>query len=159
LDGQPGDREFIASYNRAVTSLTAPAEGLLLNVLVKFQQTEEFRQLAARTREDYREIIDKKIEPEFGDLPIAALSESTKECRRVFKEWRNRLAIKFRRQADYAWAVLARILAVGLDYGWLDKNPWERGGRLYRGTRRDKIWSVEEEIAFLERHLSTFTCL
>jgi integrase len=151
LDGQPGDREFIASYNRAVASLTAPAEGLLLNVLVKFQQTEEFRQLAARTREDYREIIDKKIEPEFGDLPIAALSESTKECRRVFKEWRNRLAIKSRRQADYAWAVLARILAVGLDYGWLDKNPCERGGRLYRGTRRDKIWSVDEEIAFLER--------
>jgi hypothetical protein len=56
LDGQPGDREFIASYNRAVGSLTAPAEGLLLNVLVKFQQTEEFRQLAARTREDYKEI-------------------------------------------------------------------------------------------------------
>src|SRR5690349_16922364 len=74
LDGQLGDREFIASYNRAVASLTAPAEGLLLNVLVKFQQTEEFRHLAARTREDYREIIDKKIEPEFGDLPIAALS-------------------------------------------------------------------------------------
>jgi hypothetical protein len=49
LDGQPGDREFIASYNRAVASLTAPAKGLLLNVLVKFQQTEEFRQLAART--------------------------------------------------------------------------------------------------------------
>ena len=89
-----------------MASLTAPAEGLLLNVLVKFQQTEEFRQLAARTREDYREIIDKKIEPEFGDLPIAALSESTKECRRVFKEWRNRLAIKSRRQADYAWVSL-----------------------------------------------------
>jgi len=111
LDGEAGDPEFVASYNRAVASLRAPVEGLLLNVLVKFQQTDEFRRLAERTREDYREIIDKKIEPEFGDLPLAALSESKRECRRVFREWRNRLAIKSKRQADYAWAVLARILA------------------------------------------------
>ena len=156
LDGEAGDPEFVASYNRAVASLRAPVEGLLLNVLVKFQQTDEFRRLAERTREDYREIIDKKIEPEFGDLPLAALSESKRECRRVFREWRNRLAIKSKRQADYAWAVLARILAVGLDYGWLDANPCERGGRLYRGSRRDKIWTLDDELAFVEkapRHL------
>jgi integrase len=74
----------------------------------------------------------------------------------VFREWRNRLAIKSKRQADYAWAVLARILAVGLDYGWLDANPCERGGRLYRGSRRDKIWTLDDELAFVEkapRHL------
>jgi len=48
--------------------------------------TEEFRKLAARTQADYRKIIDKKIEPAFGDLPIAALSESKKACRGEFKE-------------------------------------------------------------------------
>ena len=46
LDGEAGDPEFVASYNRAVASLRAPVEGLLLNVLVKFQQTDEFRRLA-----------------------------------------------------------------------------------------------------------------
>jgi hypothetical protein len=126
LEGEPGDPEFIASYNRAVANLTVPAEGLLLNVLVKFQQTDEFRQLADRTREDYLEIIDKKIEPEFGTLPVAALSESKRECRGVFKGWRDRLALKSRRQADYAWAVLARILAVALDRGWVDANHARR---------------------------------
>ena len=73
--------------------------GLLLNVLVKYQQTKEFLELAPRTQDDYREIIDNKIEPEFGDLPLAALAE--KKCRGEFKDWRDRLALRSRRQADY----------------------------------------------------------
>jgi integrase len=149
LDGEPGDPEFIASYNRAVARLVPSQSGLLLNVLVKFQNTEEFRGLAPRTQADYREIIDKKIEPEFGDLPIAALTE--KRCRGVFKDWRDRLALKSRRQADYAWVVLARVLAVALDRGWVDANPCERGGRLYSGSRRDKIWTLDDELAFLDK--------
>jgi integrase len=122
---------------------------VLLNVIVKFQQTEEFRGLAARTQANYREIIDKQIEPEFGDLPLAALSE--RACRGVFKDWRDRLAVRSRRQADYAWVVLARVLAVSLDRGWIDTNPCEKGGRLYDQSRRDKIWMLEDELAFLER--------
>ena len=144
LEGNPGDREFIASYNRAIAAMVPPPSRLLLNVLVKFQHTEEFRRLAPRTQTDYKEIIDKKIEPEFGDLPIAALTE--KGCRGIFKEWRDRLAIKSRRQADYAWVLLARILAVALDRGWVDANPCERGGRLYTGHRRDKIWSLDDRV-------------
>lgn len=78
LDGEPGAPEFVASYNRAVASIAAPPRGLFLNVLVKFQQTEEFRKLAPRTQADYQKIIDKKIEPAFGDLPIAALRNQKK---------------------------------------------------------------------------------
>jgi len=40
---------------------------------------EEFRNLALRTQSDYRKIIDKQIAPEFGDLPLAALSD--RACR------------------------------------------------------------------------------
>ena len=53
LEGEPGAPRFIASYNRAVASMASPPSGLLLNVLVKFQQTDEFRRLAARTQADY----------------------------------------------------------------------------------------------------------
>ena len=63
LDGEPGAPEFVASYNRAVATLASPPSGLFLHVLVKFQQTDEFRELAARTQADYRKIIGKKIEP------------------------------------------------------------------------------------------------
>ena len=150
LDSEPGDSEFIASYNRAAASMATPASGLLLNVLVKFEQTDEFLTLAPRTQEDYKDIIDKRIAPEFGDLPLAALSASKQQCRGEFKDWRDRLSLKSRRQADYAWAVLARILSVGLDRGWIAANPCEKGGRLYHGNRRDKIWNLEDELAFVE---------
>jgi integrase len=151
LVDQPGDPEFIASYNRAVATMVALPPGRLLSVLVKFQQTDEFLKLAPCTQADYKDIIEKRIEPEFGDLPIAALSEAKRECRGEFKEWRDRIALKSRRQADYAWAVLARILSVGLDRGWTGANPCEKGGRLYRGNRRDKIWSIDDELSFLDK--------
>ena len=137
LDGEPGDPEFIASYNRAVARLAAPTSGLLLNVLVKYQQTKEFLELAPRTQDDYREIIDNKIEPEFGDLPLAALAE--KKCRGEFKDWRDRLALRSRRQADYAWTVLARILAVALDRGWVRQSMREGWPAILRKPPRQNL--------------------
>ena len=66
--------------------------------------------------------------------------------------WRDQLALSAgRRQADYAWTVLARVLSWSLNRGLIAANPCERGGRLYRGSRADKIWTAEDEAAFLER--------
>ena len=147
LRGEPDDPEFIASYNEAVARRIRPPDGYLLGVLTKFEGTQEFRNLAERTKADYRRIIDKKIASEFADFPLAALTD--KRARGVFKEWRDRLALKSPRQADYAWVVLARILSVALDRRWIDANPCERGGRLYHGTRADQIWTPEQVDAFL----------
>ena len=38
-----------------------------------------------------------------------------------------------------------------LDRGLVAANPCERGGRLYRGSRAEKIWTAADEAAFLER--------
>jgi integrase len=46
-------------------------------------------------------------------------------------------------------AVLRRVLSWGLDRGLVCANPCECGGRLYQGTRADKIWTAEQEAAFL----------
>jgi integrase len=46
--------------------------------------------------------------------------------------------------------VLARVLSVAKDRGRIANNPCERGGRLYAGSRRDKIWTREDESAFLQ---------
>ena len=40
---------------------------------------------------------------------------------------------------------------VGLDRGLVAANPCERGGRLYRGSRAEKMWTAADEAAFLER--------
>ena len=58
--------------------------------------------------------------------------------------------MKSPRQADYAWVVLARILSVALDRGWVDSNPCEKGGQVYQGTRVDKIWTPEQVETFLQ---------
>ena len=71
--------------------------------------------------------------------------------RGIFKVWRERLAVSSRRQADYAWVVLARVLSWGMDRGLVAANPCARGGRLYRGSRAEKVWTPKDEAAFLER--------
>jgi hypothetical protein len=64
--------------------------------------------------------------------------------------WRDKLALASRRQADYAWVVLARVLSRAFDRGLIGANPCEKGGRLYRGSRADKVWTADDEAAFLK---------
>jgi integrase len=47
--------------------------------------------------------------------------------------------------------VLARVLSWSLDRGLVAANPCTHGGRLYRGSRAEKIWTDADEAAFLER--------
>ena len=56
---------------------------------------------------------------------------------------------QIQRQADYAWQVLALILAWGVDRSLILANPCARGGRLYRANRVDKIWTPDDQAAFL----------
>jgi integrase len=148
LRGEPGTPEFVASYNEAAARRIVPPSGTLLSVLRAYQESDDFGGLAPRSRSDYVGKI-KLIEKEFGDFPLSALTD--KRTRGIFKEWRERLALSSRRQADYAWVILARILSFGIDRGLVPANPCARGGRLYHGSRADKVWTAADEAAFLER--------
>ena len=149
LRGEPGTPEFVASYNEAVARKVVPPRGTLLSVMQSYQLSAEFHGLAEVTRKGYVWHI-KRIENEFGDFPLAALTD--RRTRGIFMAWRDRVAASSgRRVADYCWAVLARILSWALDRGLVLVNPCARGGRLHRVTRRDKIWTADDEAAFL-RH-------
>jgi integrase len=119
--------------------------GVILSLLQEYQASSEFKDLRERTRSDYVGQI-KRIELAFADFPLAALSDPRTKAE--FRAWRDRLAERSRRQADYAWTVLARVLSRGKGRGLIMENPCERGGRLYRGTRADKIWSEDDEATF-----------
>jgi integrase len=149
LRGQPGTPEFIASYNEAVAHKVTPPRGTLLSMLQQYQSSEDFRGLADSTRRSYIAHITH-IEKHFGDLPLSALAD--RRSRGVFMAWRDQIAVSAgRRQADYAWTVLARVLSWSFDRGLVAANPCERGGRLYRGGgRAENIWTVADEAAFLE---------
>ena len=149
LRGEPGTPDFVASYNEACNRRVTPPSGKLLTILRSYQDSEDFTGLAKSTHRSYVALI-KRIEQQFADFPLSALTD--RRTRGIFKEWRDRIATgSGRRQADYAWTVLARVLSWALDRGLIAANPCERGGRLYRGSRAEKIWTDDDEATFLER--------
>jgi len=147
IRGEYGTADFIASYNEAIAQREPTAEGRLQSLIHGYQRSQKFLGRSQRTREDYIRQI-KIIEKEFSDFPLRALT--ARETRGVFMDWRDKLALKSVRQADYAFTVLALILAWAKDRGKITVNPCERGGRLYNGNRVDFVWSVDDEAAFLQ---------
>jgi hypothetical protein len=149
LRGEPGTPEFVASYNEAVAAKAATPHCVILSILQGYQASEDFRGLADSTRRSYVPLI-KRVEKDFGDFPLSALTD--RRTRGVFMAWRDKIAASSgRRQADYAWSVLARVLSWALDRGIVAANPCTHGGRLYRGSRAEKIWTAADEATFLER--------
>lgn len=145
LLGEPGSPGFMWAYNEAIAKRTAPPEEHLKFLIATYLGSDEFRTCSERTKRDYRQHI-AAIEREFGDFPISALSD--KRTRGIFKKWRDDLPGQSRRQAQYAWSVLNRILSVAKARGLIDVNPCERGGRVYRADRSDRVWSSEDEAEF-----------
>ena len=148
LRGEPGTPEFTASYNEAVAKKVAPPTGVLLALLFRFQDSGEFQfGISPRTRRDYIKQI-KRIERAFGDFPLKALDDPRSTS--VFLEWRDQLATTSLRQADYAYSTLSRILSWALKRRLIKTNPCAEGGKLYHGTRVDKIWDDEQVARFLK---------
>ena len=104
LNGEPGSSEFMLSYNAAVAQKSPRNADTLDYILDKFQDSDEFLILAPRTQSDYRKLL-RSIANEFGDFPLAALLDDG--CAGIFLEWRDGLAKRSHRQADYAWSVLS----------------------------------------------------
>ena len=148
LRGKLGSPEFIASYNEAVAKKVAPPTGNLLALLFRFQDSGEFQhRISPRTRRDYIKQI-KRIERDFGDFPTKALDDP--RAVDIFLKWRDQLAQTSLRQADYAYGTLARILSWALKRRLITTNPCAKGGKLYQGTRVDKIWDDEQIARFLK---------
>ena len=148
LPGEPATPKFIAAYNEAIARKAKTPAGVLLSIIQGYQASEAFRGLADSTKRGYVALI-KRIESKFSDFPLAALAD--RRTRGVFLEWRDEIASKSgRRQADYAWSVLALIIAWAADRGLVATNPCERGGRVYRGSRSDKVWTSDDETQFLK---------
>lgn len=149
LEGIPGSPEFTASYLAAIGARKAPPSGTLFDLILEFKKTTDFLGLAPSSRKAYQSYLTM-IESQFGSLPLAALKDP--RIRGDFKTWRDRMA-DTPRAADYAWTVLARVLSVAKDRGRITLNPCERGGRLYSGSRADKVWS-EADLTKLFAHAS-----
>lgn len=148
LTGKPGTDAFTNSYNAAIASRKVIPTGTMFSLIASYRASSEFKSLADRTQKDYRRYL-AMIEAKFGGMPLDVLDDP--RVRGDFKEWRDSLAHS-PRAADLAWTILARVLSVAKDRGKILTNPCERGGRLSKADRSDRIWS-EEMVA---KALATF---
>jgi integrase len=136
---QPGDPQFHVAYAAAHAERRKPATGTLFSLIAAYRASTEFTKRAEKTRKDYARYL-RLIEDEFGTMPLAVVQD--RRARGKFKEWRDTMGDR-PRVADYAWTVLARVLAVAKDHGTISVNVCERGGRLYEADRAEIIWVAE----------------
>ena len=94
--------------------------------------------LAERTKSDYRKMGDA-FRAKFGEVPIKFWHDP--RSRKKLRKFRDKLAVASPRQADYMWSFMSAVFSLAVDDGELPVNPCARGGRLYAGTRVDKISS------------------
>jgi integrase len=137
----------MAAYSEAVATLKPKPKGTLSDLTALYKQSTEFTGLAPRTQRDYSGHLIA-IEKKWGKVPIAALAD--RRIRGDFKEWRDKLAAKSLRQADYAWTVLQRVFSVAEDRGKISINPCKNGGRLYEADRSEKLWTDGDVARFME---------
>lgn len=146
IDAEPDTAEFLAEWQRLSADQDKPVHhtGTLQELITAYQRSPAFTDLATATREGYVRRI-RKIEAEFGDMPLRALPDP--RTRGDMLEWRD--AMTSRREGDYCLTVLARILSWSKDRGKTAINPLEKPGRLYKGTRAEIIWTDAEIEALL----------
>ena len=148
LPGEPGSPEFLAALAAAKAAAPKSQAGTLQEVFTAYQRSPAFTALSDATRKGYARRLPL-IEAEFGDMPTKALEDP--RVRGEFLDWRDRLAEKSPREADYHMAILALMLAWGVDRGRLAANPAARPGRVYRPDRTDHIWQDADIAAFLAK--------
>lgn len=141
---QPDDAALPAAYAALHEARRNPQSNDLTMLITLFRKSTDFRSTAADTQREYNRYLDV-IREKFGRLTIDELQQTATRGR--FKEWRDGMA-RTPRAADYAWMVLARVLSVAKDRGTIAVNICERGGRLSRGGRAEKIWTAKDVAKF-----------
>ncbi len=151
---QPGDPLLSGAFRQAHDQRRAPSPSNLSTLITLYRGSSDFRRTKLGTRHEYDRYLDK-IRTKFGQLPLEELQQPS--TRGAFKEWRDSLA-DTPRTADFAWMVLVRVLSFTKDRGMISVNIAERGGRLYRSTRRDWTWS-DADVAAFQAVAPSYMCL
>lgn len=148
IEAAPGTPEFVAEFERLTAGRDKPQRrtDTLQHLINEYQRAQAFTSLKPDTRAGYVRCISR-VETDFGTLPIKALSSP--KVRALFLDWRDRMGKTQPRQADYRFAVLARILSWAYDRRAIPANPCERPGRIFSGSRADVIWSEDDVAAVL----------
>jgi hypothetical protein len=132
LEGEPGSPEFVRSYSLAHAARIQPRGGTVSTLIAEFKASAEYQGLRPSIQRADAAYL-KLVEQEFGDLPIAALSDPA--VRGEFKSWRDTM-MSTPRKADYVGACALGRKEPRPHFG----GPRDGRGRLYEADRKDKGW-------------------
>lgn len=136
LLGAPGSPEFVRAYQELTKNRHGPREDTVAGLMAAFRTT-EYDRIGDRTREHY-EAAFRLFGAEFGDMTFRAVTDP--RARAEFKRWRDRFADR-PRTADMHWQSIRRLFSFAVDQGMLERNPCAAGGRLWKGSRRNSVWT------------------
>ncbi|NQE63178.1 tyrosine-type recombinase/integrase [Caulobacter sp. RHG1] len=142
--GAPDAQTFAARLDAALLG-PEPKAGSLGHLIWRYQQSPEFKRLAGRTQDDYREQL-ARIGRAFGREPLATFDDKT-AARRIFA-WRDRRADSPRR-ADYGVQVLKALLGWAASRRLVERNRAAGIPPLYRSDQRYKVWKPDDVDRFI----------
>lgn len=121
LPGPPGSPEFHRAYADALAAIEAPrrlpaAAGSVAALVIDYKSAPEFLALASKTRRDYARALDHLVAA-VGPFPARAIG------RPEIVKLRNKIAARGARAGDHFVAVASRCFGVGLDLGYVERNP------------------------------------
>ena len=145
LHGEPGSPEFIADLAAAEKYIRDRHAGTFNSLIRQFTNSTEFDTLAPSF--EYRRMLTK-AEPEFGDMPIAALDDP--RVRRDLLDWREKVArASGEREGDNRLSAISAMLTWAVERGHLTANHLRGFKRLYHVDRSEIIWLPEHIAAFM----------
>lgn len=146
INGKPCTKEFMDDYHRIHNGFETDEADVVYTkpdsiaaVVSDYLASTDFKRLSDKSKKDYGNylsIISKK----FGQNPIKAFS------RKVALAWRDSMAAT-PAKANYAMAVLRRLMSFAIDRGYIETNPALNPRKMAVGTYLP--WPDEAIEAFL----------
>jgi integrase len=141
IEAEPGTPAFLTEYLRLTrTRQQEPDEGTLGWIVKLYRESSDYQSLAYQTKRRNDPIL-QAISQEFGNMP-AELAEA-RGARKDFLRWRESL-MHHPRTAEMHLAVLKRLLGWAVDHEYLSVNKLAGATAIYKGSRRDVIWSDDQ---------------
>lgn len=146
IEAVEGSKEFLAEYLRLTRHRQQePEAGTLGHIVKLYRESSDYQSLAYQTRRRNDPILQAVVQ-EYGGMPIE-LAEA-RGARQDFLRWRETMADR-PRTAEMHLAVLKRVLSWAVDHEYLSVNKLAGAQAVYKGSRRDVIWTDEQIAAAL----------
>ena len=149
LEGEPGTPKFrhsLQAARNAPRSTAGASAKTVADLINEYEASAHFRtKLSEETRRSYRLGLSK-ILSEYGDVALEDLED--KAIRGDVFQWRDGMAKKGPRAADFATQMFCTIVSFAYDRGLVSINHLLRMGKLAHSDRSDIIWEPEHIEAF-----------